>query len=686
MKHPKKFNSVLFQPSFSPLKPLEYLLKYAPKVHRTLPCQISDLKNHKVTHKIKKLKILKAFNIKDYNQESKDLVLKTFLPLKNYIKEISVTNPTIQRHFPRLSTFVLNVKSLSSWKTFSMLLHIRSLTTEFVNDLTKCKAPKAMHPRAVSNLNHFFWRHLSKLNCLRHLSLHLYNQFNQQLFKFFSRLNSLDSLLTSLKTLTLFFNHIEITYPYNFFFPNIYKSLTILKAHESSLNSIQKLLVNPELFQSLEFISIIKTVRDFEEDFLEDTIRGTEIAQASGNNLAYFDFFEGLGVLKKVKEIDIAINLSTESAFLSFLSKFTLPKSVRAIKLNLYETCWGALTPRGGDIEQVFAEAGDNKILERFYSQWTGLDRLENLSLCFSEQEINKSPSLYFITPMMKRLSTLKELYYANWSNNIWENKKKTIDFDYLWQSLKHLKPSLRTLYLENPAISLRNFAEIPANEGGYNLEKLGFCGVVVGDKQISHLKGLFNKGLREASIKGDIEIERLMVENQETLEQLLGDLVQIHKMVDFSINIDVRNIKAETLVDMICGSVPRFQKDNLIRLSFCNISMDVAKPSLVEKLKATFNRGNKEEKGIRLYSEEGGILFTNRKRSQMGKMQKHATFGPPGIPQMAHEDYDVYSMDQSLDDEIDSNENDDDDDFFESDDDELGSDDENDEEIIEDF
>jgi len=312
---------------------------------------------------------------------------------------------------------------------------------------------------------------------------------------------------------------------------------------------------------------------------------------------------------------------------------------------------------------------------------------LENLSLCFSEQEINKSPSLYFITPMMKRLSTLKELYYANWSNNIWENKKKTIDFDYLWQSLKHLKPSLRTLYLENPAISLRNFAEIPANEGGYNLEKLGFCGVVVGDKQISHLKGLFDKGLREASIKGDVEIERLMVENQETLERLLGDLVQIHKMVDFSINIDVRNIKAETLVDMICGSVPRFQKDNLIRLSFCNISMDVAKPSLVEKLKATFNRGNKEEKGIRLYSEEGGILFTNRKRSQMGKMQKHATFGPPGIPEMAHQDYDVYSMDESVNgEEIDSNDDGDDDEFFESDDDELGSDDENDEEIIEDF
>jgi len=562
-----------------------------------------------------------------------------------------------------------------------MLLHIRSLTTEFVNDLTRSKAPKPMHPRAMSNLNRFFWLHLSKLKHLRHLSIHLYNQFNHQLFKFFSRLNSLDSLLTSLKTLTLFFNHIEITYPDNFFFPNIYKHLTIFKAHESSLNSIQKLLINPELFQSLEFISIIKTIRDFEEDFLEDTIQG------SGNNLAYFDFFQGLGVLKKVKEIDLAINLSTESGFKNFLSKFTLPKSVRAIKLNLYETCWAGLAPQGGDLEEVFAETEDNEILGKFYSQWTGLDNLENLSLCFSEQEINRSPSLYFITPMMRRLWTLKELYYANWSNNVWENKKKTIDFDYLWQSLKHLKPSLKILYLENPAISLRNFAEIPANEGGYNLEKLGFCGVVVGDKQISHLKGLFNKGLREANIKGDIEIERLLVDNQETLEQLLGDLVQIHKLVDFSINIDVRNIKAETLVDIICMSVPRFQRDNLLRLSFCNISVDVAKPSLVEKLKMTFNRGNKEEKGIRLYTEEGGILFTNRKRSQMGKMQKHATFGPPGIPEMAHQDYDVYSMDESVNgEEIDSNDDGDDDEFFESDDDELGSDDENDEEIIEDF
>ena len=268
----------------------------------------------------------------------------------------------------------------------------------------------------------------------------------------------------------------------------------------------------------------------------------------------------------------------------------------------------------------------------------------------------------------------------------MWENKKKTIDFQHLWSCLKHLKPSLKTLYLENPAISLRSFPEEPVTEG-CGLEKLGFCGVVVGDKQISHLRGLFGK-----NIKGDVEIERLLIDNEETLEEVLGNLVQIHKTVDFSINIDVRNIKAEILVDIICKVVPRFHRENLVRLSFCNISMDVAKPSLVEKLKMTFNSGggegrNREEKGIKIYSEEGGILFTNRKRSLFGKMQKHASFMPPGIGQMENEQFnEAYSLDRSLsgddnDDGFDSN----DDDLFESDD-MMDSDDEDNEEIIEDF
>lgn len=207
-----------------------------------------------------------------------------------------------------------------------------------------------------------------------------------------------------------------------------------------------------------------------------------------------------------------------------------------------------------------------------------------------------------------------------------------------------------------------------------------------MGDKQLNYLRGLFGKNM-----KGDVEIERLLIDNEETLEEVLGNLVQIHKMVDFSINIDVRNIKAEVLVEIICKAVPRFQRENLVRLSFCNISLDVAKPSLVEKLKMTFKSGsgggNKEEKGIRIYSEEGGILFTNRKRSLFGKMHKHASFVPPGIGQMAQEEFnEVYSLDQSLSGDEDNGEfGSGDDGLFEPDD-MMDSDDEENEEIIEDF
>jgi len=193
---------------------------------------------------------------------------------------------------------------------------------------------------------------------------------------------------------------------------------------------------------------------------------------------------------------------------------------------------------------------------------------LKSLSLCFAEIDNNSIPSLYFITPFLRNLSKLTILHYANWCN-LDVGKKRVMDFNYLWQSLDHLKSDLKKLFVEGFAISLRKIPnEIPVLA---NLEELGFCGFVLGDTNIKTLFKIFPRRNIQTQKKNLLEIERLVIDDNQTFTRFLENLSDIPRQLQVSLNVDVRKLEPEGFVESLCSIGPSLNKRGLNKLTFSN-------------------------------------------------------------------------------------------------------------------
>lgn len=547
----------------------QFLLKYLPKYYTKVEFQASELQDGRVRSKAKRIKIIKSLNIKDYSNRTKTRILNIFQTHKHTIKSINLSDPTLLPFFPQLSKYTLNAKSFLSWKGFKHLTEINVLTLEFSTILWRSLGHQSH--RALRHFEWNFWNHLTMLKNLKHFHLQIYNKFDDQVHNFMNRLNRQTLFLISLKTLTLFLNSLEMNVPNEFSFINIFKQMTALKIHEAAFQTLQCVLKYIDTFQNIRSLSIFKTVKGVDED----------------EGMVNLEFLQYLQNLPMLKTLDMAWNFSMESCLNHFLKFFTLPKNIRSIKLNFCETRWDTIIPaiKGLDMKKD-NPFGNHELCCNFYKNWEQLVQLESLSLCFAEVGNCSLPSLYFIIPLLEGLSKLEMLYYASWYS-METGKKKALDFNFFWQTIQHLKPTLKKVYIESFAISLRNLSTNGESVFS-NLEELGLCGYVLGDNHVKDLFKLFRGRSVQISKKFLLEIERLVIDNQDSFIHFLDSLLFAPKSLNLAVNVDSRNIPPNDFIDHVCSKIPLIQKKGLIQLNFSNVAQ--LNPDQMEALQQLIN------------------------------------------------------------------------------------------------
>ena len=294
---------------------------------------------------------------------------------------------------------------------------------------------------------------------------------------------------------------------------------------ETSFNMLEQTLSHSSELKNLRALTIIKTTQLYPGDDHPINLEG----------------LQALKNLQSLQTIDISLNLNHHESLKSFLKFFTLPKSISAIKIIFYEAAWNSLDSRLQERDWKADNLFNNlPVCTRFYEEWQDLPSLTSLSLSFAETSAEWIPSVYFIIPLLKRLSHLDELYFGNWCNT--ESCKKALDLGYLWREIGDLKLTLKKLSIESHAITLRNLDANISPHG--NLIELNLCGIVLGDGHLHNLLRLVVKGnnlaypiLQWPSVK----IEHLLMDDDDSFSVLMESLRNINKRINILLDLDVR-------------------------------------------------------------------------------------------------------------------------------------------------
>jgi len=400
----------------------------------------------------------------------------------------------------------------------------------------------------IKNFYRRFWQHFSKLRFLKDFSVNLYNKLDSEVLNFLRKLDSLKDELGSLKKFSLFLSHLDVDSDVNLDFVNIYKHLTGFRIHESSFATTQKFLNNLESFKRLESLNVLKNMSHPGEE----------------NEIVNFSYFSKLEYLDRIENMDIAFNFG--ESLLNFLEYFAIPKSIISLKLSFYETNWTRILVSSDELENMktLNAFESHPVCVNFYEKWRNLQKLECLALCFCERTSSMTPSLYFATPIIKNLTSLKEFYFGNWVNNFsafpnTPEKIKALNLNYVWEALKHLKPSLKRLYIDSSAISLRKFPVEFKEEEKLSLEEFGLCGLVLGDLCIENFSKIFSKNLTDHASR--LEIESIIVDNKKSMQKLMDLLMNLSKRVQVSVSIDLRNINSGDFIEVATEALQKIMK-----------------------------------------------------------------------------------------------------------------------------
>jgi len=569
---------------------LQFLVKYAPKYYFKADYDIADLSKSKVMLKTRTAKIIRAATIQSYSHEKKGVLMKALKSKRKYIQQIEGIKQDAMRSFPFIEKVVLCVQDYSSWRTLLQLIHLKSLTLESYN--LSGGAQLFTDKKVIRYMNWRFWVHFAKFTELKHVYCHFYNQIDSLLENFLMKLTKLEPLLSSLSTLMLHFNYIEdpvVSEKANL--TQLYKYTKSLKIHECSSRTLRYFLGNLEQFQSLKELSLLKAVEETHRDDYMD-----------------LQFLSNLQRLNQLEALEISFNFSLTKNLLNFLEYFALPASIVNIKLNFHEVgLKKLLNYEGLETPQITAFEKSTSYM-KFCKSWKNLKNLNSLSLSFIEVE-NESPlyELYFVTSILKELSTLSSLYYARWCDSESENKE-AVEFSHLWNSIAHLKESLKMVYLETSAISLKDFSLENENNNALNsnLKVLGLCGKVMGESDIQNLIKLLDR--RDSkSTTAQLEIESLMIDSKESFEVFLRGLSRIPRDMILTINTNVSQICGKDFVNTLSKLASKIPKRRQIKLSFCNIPN--VKESFLRRLLGVFEKCNVLHY-IKISDQRGRVLY----------------------------------------------------------------------------
>jgi len=516
------------------------LLKYQPKFYRKVQFSHSDWKDKKLCCKFRRIKVIQSLENLTPRNNPTSLILSAFKSQRKQLKKLALSSPVVFQHFPNVSNYTLSLKDRKSWKIFLKQIHIKNL------GIIRPSTDSTMNPRRnlkpIKGFQWRFWSHFEKLRDLKSLDIRLYHKFDTELYDFFVKLNSKRTALESLNSFSLFLNYLNAPPQDDLDFENIYKNLTSLRIHELSYSSLEKFLKGLENCQRLSYLNLLKTFRHAQEE--QDT--------------ADLTFLKRLGGLQNLETIDMAFNLNSQALLSHFLEHFSLPKKILSLKISLYETDWN-----NSDDQNLFENHPD---FNQFYSQWNDLENLESLSLCFYETGSLYTPTLFFISPLLKRLKTLKSFYYANWCNAMSE-KIKALDFSYLWQSISHLKGTIKKISVESFAISLRKFSRNIAQDD-FQLHELSLCGFVFGDINLKNCINLFKS---TAGTPGNLalDIEHLVIDDENSFTEVLNILRNSSYKLQTFLNLDVRKLNGSNFVRIACRLIPLIPHKSPINLKF---------------------------------------------------------------------------------------------------------------------
>ena len=543
---------------------IHFLLKYHPKYYHNLHFTTSDLRKPKVFTKIRALKVINSLDVPNYEAKARSLVLSALKSQRDCLKDLNMKDPALVKHYPRIETFLVCSNVLISWRVFLRLRNLKTLKLEcpYLTNPESSRIAKELGK--IRSFSWRFWQHYEKLKALENFHVYLYNKIDTDLLRFLAKLNSLKDELGSLRSFSLFLSHIDVRSNFDLDFESLYKYLTSLQIHESSLKTIGKLLKNVRRFQKLESLNILKNLTYPEDD--QDTV-----------DFSYSKYFLQLN---RMKSLDIFINFGSSSNFLNFLEHFSIPECLISLKLSFYESDWSALLSSSqlNNLKNVNAFEA-HPLCVNFYNKWQSLHSLKSLSLCFCESDPKETPSLYFTAPILKNLTTLETLYFANWVNDFSNapqapsaEKIKALNFYYLWKSLQHLKPTLRKLFVDSSAISLRKFPshfELEDQEK-LVLEELGICGLIVGDIYLEVLSKNLRKDERDRPSK--MAVESILIDNQGSMVKVMESMANISKKVRVSVSLDMRKVKGADFMQILTNEFVRVTSKSHIKIDFSKI------------------------------------------------------------------------------------------------------------------
>ena len=373
---------------------------------------------------------------------------------------------------------------------------------------------------------------------------------------FLKKLSSLSSLLVRLSTLTICLNYLNFADYDQIDFGNILKHVTRFHIFETSFNILEYTLSRSLELENLCVLTIIKTTQLYPSDDHPINLQG----------------LQGLKTLKNLQTLDISLSLSHHESLQSFLRFFSLPKSISSIKLIFYESAWNILSTTAEDVDWKTNNLfNDLPICAHFYEQWQDLQYLSSLSLSFAESSAEWIPSVYFITPLLKRLSKVDRLYFGNWCNT--ESCKKALDLGYLWREIGDVKSSLKSLCIESHAITLRSLdADISPHE---TLLELGLCGIIIGDDHLNNLLRIVARRGDQTALKPkppSVEIVHLLVDSNDSFDILMKSLHKISRRVSMLLNLDVRRISPKCIMRSLCKAVAEIPRKELLVLKISNM------------------------------------------------------------------------------------------------------------------
>ena len=347
---------------------------------------------------------MKSLFIKDYQKYNQKLILHIFKNQFSNVRKINTNDPYFSSKFSRLENFSLDVQHLDSWRIFLRFRYITNLTLIFCG-ITLANLKNSKKRKINQYLQISFWRHLSKIVIIKKFQIQLTNKFDLDEQDFFLNLQKYQVFLANLVSFTIFLNHLKISQTIHIQFTEIFKHVTKLHIHELESINLPKILCHEHYFYKLSSLNVIKIGALDEE----------KIHLFEEEGLRYLKY------LPQLKTLDLFINLNSRKLLRNFMEHFSVPSTISSISLNFYETCWEGILPGcdktiEGKIHQNPFQS--NKLCQTFYKKWEGLQKLENLSLIFTEKSQQFHSRLSFVTLILERISRLQNFEYSHILND----------------------------------------------------------------------------------------------------------------------------------------------------------------------------------------------------------------------------------------------------------------------------